>query len=314
MNHALEEWLMDHTEEDCFLLWRNETAILLGKNQNAYAEVDMDYIREHNMKLVRRITGGGTVFTDPGNIMFSFISCNGKDDFSDFKKFTTPILRVLRDMGIEASFSGRNDLEIHGQKFSGNAQCRYKDKVLHHGTLMYNADVSKLAKALKVKEIKLRGKGVSSVRSRVTNIADHMYNPMDIEEFRSHLFHEVKRRTKDSKLFVLSDEQWEEVYQKSLKKHATPQWIYGKTPSFNVQLETKLSGGIVEVYLDVKKGRIHKVKIYGDFFSHGEIKDIEKVLEESLYERDALKQRLSTINMEHYFTNISGEELLTALI
>jgi lipoate-protein ligase A len=314
MNHALEEWLMDNFEEDCFMLWRNDTAILLGKNQNAYGEIDMEYAREHQIKIVRRITGGGTVFTDPGNIMFTFISVKGKEDFSDFKKFTMPILKALQSLGIQAQFSGRNDLEIAGQKFSGNAQCRYKGKVLHHGTLMYQADVSKLAKALKVKAIKLKNKGVSSVKSRVTNIADHMEKPMDIEEFRSYLFESVIKDDPNARKYTLSKEQWKEVEEKSIQKYASKEWIYGRCPNFDLVKETKFPGGIVEVFLDVKRGIVERTEIYGDFFSDGEIREVELALQNTFYEKEAIKEKLKQFQIERYFKNIGIDELVTAFI
>lgn len=313
-NHGLEEWLMDNYEEDCFMLWRNETAILLGRHQNAYNELDIEYAREKGIEIVRRISGGGAVFTDPGNIMFTYISCNGQDDFADFQKFTAPVIKGLRSLGLPVVFTGRNDMEIHGQKFSGNAQCRYKNKVLHHGTLMYNADVTELAKALRVRPIKLKAKGVTSVKSRVTNLADHMEHPMDIEEFRSYLMNFVKQEMPDAKELVLTEKQWEEVAQRSKEKYETKEWIYGNAPRFDIQKETKLAGGLIDMFLDIRKGKISKAKIYGDFFSDGEVQDVEKALIGVLYEKDAIREVLRTLPVEYYFKNIQGEELLTAII
>lgn len=313
-NHALEEWLMDHTDEDCFVLWRNQRAILLGKNQNAYNEIDLEYAKAHNIKIVRRITGGGTVFTDEGNVMFTFISNDGRKDFADFQKFTVPIIAALNALGIPAEFSGRNDLTIDGKKFCGNAQCRYKDKVLHHGTLMYNADTSELARALKVREIKLRSKGVSSVQSRVTNISDYMENPMEIEEFRSFVFHHVMEHQEGAHFMRLTPAQWEEVRMKALEKHATDAWIYGKFPQFDIYKETKLPGGIVEVYFNLTENRISKAEIYGDFFSIGDIGDVEKALLGTEYREEPVKQAMMQLDIDTYFKNISVDELVTAMV
>ena len=313
-NHALEEWLMDSTEEDCFMLWRNDKAILLGKNQNAYSEINMPYAMEQGIKIVRRITGGGTVFTDEGNIMFTFISCNGRKDFSDFLGFTDPILKALKSLGIPAEFSGRNDLTIKGKKFSGNAQCRYKEKLLHHGTLMYEANTDELEKALNVREIKLKSKGVSSVKSRVTNISEHMDVKMKIEEFRHFLFHAVKREMPDARDYKLSREQWQEVKERSLMKHAAKEWIYGQNPKFDLRKETKFSGGIVEVFLDIEKGKIANTRIYGDFFGDGDPHVIEQGLKGILYEEKAIRRALSRYPVQMYFGKISAEELVSAFI
>jgi lipoate-protein ligase A len=312
-NHALEEWLMDCTAEDCFMLWRNQKAILLGKHQNAYSEINLPYAKAHNIQIVRRITGGGTVFTDAGNIMFTFISCEGRGDFANFTKFTAPILFALRQMGVPAEFSGRNDLLIGGKKFSGNAQCRYKGKVLHHGTLMYKADTGELAKALSVRPLKLQSKGVASVQSYVTNISDHMAEALDIEEFRRRLFESVLQNTPNAKLFTLSPAQWEEVAAKAQERHTTKEWIFGHNPSFNIQREQKLPGGMIEAYFEVTRGHIAAARIFGDFFSDGDIAEIEAALIGTLYEADALYAALRPFAIERYFKNITIDQLVSAL-
>ena len=135
-NLAMEEYFLKNTKEDLFLLWRNESAIIVGKNQNTLSEINYEYVKEHDIKVVRRQSGGGAVFHDLGNICFTFIACNN-NHFSDFKRFTMPIVDALKGLGVNAEFSGRNDLLIDGQKFSGNAQYNYKDRVMHHGTLLF---------------------------------------------------------------------------------------------------------------------------------------------------------------------------------
>lgn len=313
-NHALEEWLMDAMDQDCFMLWRNEKAILLGRNQNAYSEINMPYAQANEIKIVRRITGGGTVFTDEGNIMFTFISCRGRQDFSDFRHFTDPILGALRQMGIPAEFTGRNDLTIEGRKFSGNAQCRYRDKVLHHGTLMYTANTQELEKALKVSAIKLKSKGVTSVRSRVTNISSYLNEPVEIEDFRRQLFTIVMENTADARHYRLTADEWREVKARSLERHAAKEWIYGSNPAFDIRKETKFGGGIVQVCLNVRKGMISEAKIYGDFFGDGDISEIERGLAGVLYEPEAVTQALAGFPAGLYFGKIGQEELVSAFI
>lgn len=313
MNHALEEWLMDNLDDDCFMLWRNQTAILLGKNQNAYREVNLNYARNMNFKIVRRITGGGTVFTDSGNIMFTYISNDVKNGYNNFKKFAHPILKALHSLGIPAEFSGRNDLIINGKKFCGNAQCRYKEKVLHHGTLMYQASTSQLAKALNVRKVKLHSKGVESVKSRVTNISEYMKEPMDIEEFRSYVYNHVLKNTPDSFEYKLSEEQWDQVREIS-KNHENPTWIYGKNPEYNTVKEIKLPAGLVETYLDVKNGIIERACIMGDFFSDGELEDIENALIGVPYTEDDIKYVIGKFSVHEYMHNINDQELVHALI
>lgn len=313
-NHALEEWLMENYEEDCFMLWRNQKAILLGRNQNVYSELNLPYVKERGIKIVRRITGGGAVFTDEGNIMFTFISQGGRQNFTDFRKFAEPVLSAMQSLGIPAEFTGRNDMVIKGRKFSGNAQCVYGGKLLHHGTLMYSADTGEMGKALKVSSLKLRDKGVASVKSRVTNISGHMPAPMDIEEFRAYLLDSVMKKAGSSRLLRLSEGDWDKVKSKAANKHATPEWIYGHNPAFNTRRETKFPGGIIQIHLSVVRGRLENVKIFGDFFGDKDVGNIEKALAGTLYETEAIRNALAGFSVGEYLGGISFDELVSAII
>jgi lipoate-protein ligase A len=182
-NLAMEEYLLKNFNEDLFILWRNESSVIVGKNQNTLSEINLEYIKENNIPVVRRQSGGGAVFHDLGNINFTFIA-NDNNSFSDFKRFTQPIIDLLKTLDINAEFSGRNDLLIDGKKFSGNAQYNYKNKVMHHGTLLFSSQIGDLSNALKVKPIKFEGKGIKSVKSRVTNISEHLKYDIDILEFK----------------------------------------------------------------------------------------------------------------------------------
>ena len=173
-NIAADEYALKYLEDDCFMLWRNEPSIIVGKHQNTLAEINVDYVMKNNIKVVRRISGGGAVFHDLGNLNFTFVKNAGEDAQGDFRKFTQPILDVLQSMGINAKFEGRNDLTIDGKKFSGNAESIWKNRVLHHGTLLFSAVMTDLSAALKVNPLKFQDKAVKSVRSRVTNISEHL--------------------------------------------------------------------------------------------------------------------------------------------
>lgn len=313
-NHALEEWLMENYEEDCFMLWRNQKAILLGRNQNVYSELNLPYVRERGIKVVRRITGGGAVFTDEGNIMFTFVSQGGRKNFTDFRRFAEPVLSALRDLGVPAEFTGRNDMVIKGKKFSGNAQCVYGGKLLHHGTLMYSADTGEMEKALKVSGLKLRDKGVASVKSRVTNISEHLPLPMDIEEFRAYLLGGVMKNTGGARPLRLSEEDWDAVKAKTAGKHATPEWIYGHNPAFNARRETKFPGGIIQIHLDVARGRLENIRIFGDFFGDKDVENIETALAGTLYETEAVRDALADFSIGEYFGDVTLDELVSAII
>ncbi|VBB09622.1 bacterial lipoate protein ligase c-terminus [Lucifera butyrica] len=313
-NHAIEEFLMSTLNEDCFMLWKNEKCILIGRNQNAYNEINLNYVKEHAIPVVRRITGGGAVFNDAGNFNFTFISCRADENFADFNKFTAPILAALKKLGIQAELSGRNDLTIEGKKFSGNAQCKYKNKVLHHGTLLFAADVSELANALTVNDIKLDSKGIKSVKSRVVNISDFLAFPMSIDEFREYLFNEVLSNTENAERYSITDEDWREIDRITEAKYATWQWNFGTSPQFNLKREKRFAGGIVQAYLEVYKGRIQDVRIYGDFFSEKGVSQLEAALKGLEYNYAVLYTALQDFTMDEHIKNVTLENMLEVLI
>jgi lipoate-protein ligase A len=186
-NLALEEYLLKEFDNNCFMLWRNEPCIVVGRNQNTITEINSEYVKKHRIKVVRRLSGGGAVFHDLGNLNFTFIIKDAQNSFYNFHKFTAPIIEALDTLGVKAELSGRNDLTITntGQKFSGNAQYRYKGKLLHHGTILFNATINDMTASLKVNPGKLDSKGVKSVSSRVTNIQNHLSQPLTIAEFEN---------------------------------------------------------------------------------------------------------------------------------
>ena len=184
-NMAVEEYILKEFKEDCFMIWRNQPCIVVGKNQNTLSEINLEYVKTNNIPVVRRLSGGGTVFHDLGNLNFTFIKNNSEENFNNFRKFTLPILNVLNSLNINAEFSGRNDLTIEGKKFSGNAQYNYKNRVLHHGTLLFSSNITDLSKALQAKPLKFQDKSIKSVLSRVTNISSHLKQPLSIMEFEA---------------------------------------------------------------------------------------------------------------------------------
>ena len=183
-NLASEQYLLDTENDEVFMLWRNEKAVIIGRNQNAYAEINKPFVDEHGIKVVRRLTGGGAVFHDLGNVNFTYIVPRSDCPTLDFERFSRPVINALRGLGVEAELSGRNDITVDGRKISGNAQCVYNNKVMHHGTLLFSADMSQMAGALNVDEEKIKSKGIKSVRARVCNLSEYLPD-MDVTEFKS---------------------------------------------------------------------------------------------------------------------------------
>ena len=312
-NLAMEEYFLKNTNEDIFLLWQNENSIIVGKNQNTLSEINYDYVKENNIKVVRRLSGGGAVFHDLGNINFTFISCND-NSFSDFKKFTMPIVDALKELNVNAEFSGRNDLLIDGQKFSGNAQYNYKNKVMHHGTLLFSSEINNLSNALKVKPSKFQGKSVKSVKSRVTNISSHLDKEMTVLEFKDYLMDFINKRDENSHFYELNDKDIESINKLVEEKYSTWEWNFGYSPKYSLYNELKYPGGNVEFSLDVHDGLIKDIKFFGDFFGKEDISFIENKLRNVKHNEYSIKSALEDVDINNYFLNCNIDILVSGIM
>ena len=313
-NLAMEEYFLKNTNEDLFLLWRNESAIVVGKNQNTLSEINYEYVKEHDIKVVRRQSGGGAVFHDLGNLCFTFIACNNNNSFSDFKRFTMPIVEALKGLGINAEFSGRNDLLIDGQKFSGNAQYNYQNKVMHHGTLLFSSEINDVSAALKVKPIKFEGKSVKSVKSRVTNISEHLKVPMDILEFKDLIIDYFYKTNTDNKYYTLSELDINNINKLVEEKYNTWDWNFGHSPKYSLYNELRYPGGNVEFNLNVEGVIIKDIKFFGDFFGKCDISHIENLLLNTKHEEESLKTILNSININDYFLGADTDVLVSGIM
>ena len=312
-NLAMEEYFLRNTTEDIFMLWRNENAIIVGKNQNTLSEINYEYVKENNIKVVRRQSGGGAVFHDLGNINFTFISCND-NCFSDFKRFTMPIIEALESLNIHAEFSGRNDLLIDNKKFSGNSQYNYKNKVMHHGTLLFSSQINDLSSALKVKPSKFEGKGVKSVKSRVTNISNHLEKNMNVLEFKEYLMNFINNKDKNNHFYELSDHDINEITKLVDEKYSTWQWNFGHSPKYSLNNEVKCPGGNIEFSLNVEKGLISEIKFFGDFFGKRDVSYIEDLLKNVKHDEPSIKDTLNKININDYFLNCNIDILVDGIM
>ncbi|MFA6075338.1 MAG: lipoate--protein ligase [Negativicutes bacterium] len=312
-NLAAEEHLMDSYSSEVFMLWRNAPCVVIGKNQNAYAEIDGAYVKRENIIVVRRNSGGGAVFHDFGNVNFTFISeCNSGVQ-ANFRKFTLPVIAALQNLGIAAEFSGRNDITVNGLKVSGNAQYYRGNRVLHHGTLLYSGNIGMLAAALKPNRHKLQAKGVSSVKSHVANIETFLAEKQPVEWFLQYLFQFCRNSQVDAEEYNFTAADLVGINHLRTTKYLSREWTYGKKPQFNYCVEQRFVGGIVELFLDVQNEIIVAAEIRGDFFGKCNVAGLEQILVGTRFERAAVKRELAGINLDEYLSGISADELVSLL-
>ncbi|MBC1984984.1 lipoate--protein ligase [Listeria booriae] len=314
INLAVEEFILTELDldEPVLLFYINQPSIIIGRNQNTIEEINTEYVAKNNIKVVRRLSGGGAVYHDEGNLNFSFITKDDGDSFHNFAKFTQPIVEALKKQSVNAELKGRNDLLIDGFKVSGNAQFATKGKMFSHGTLMLDLNLDNVVASLKVRKDKIESKGIKSVRSRVANISEFMEQKMTTEAFRDLLLLDLfdVENVKDVKEYVLTEADWEKIHAISEKRYNNWDWNYGKSPKFNLERTKRFPVGGIDVRLDVVKSVIADVKIFGDFFGVGDVTEIEDKLRGVNYDRKAIETALQGVDIKHYFGNITLEDFL----
>lgn len=315
-NLAAEEYLLKSFSKPVFRLWRNSKAIIIGQNQNAMAEINSDWVKSHGIPVVRRLSGGGAVFHDLGNINFTFIETKrpGEDTSEMFRRFTLPIIKALDKLGIKACLEGRNDLVIDGRKFSGNAIAVHRDRLLQHGCILFDASMESLAQALKSRPEKFKGKAVSSNRSRVTNISEHLKSPMTPQEFISFLRQVVESDYgSEMTTYEYTQQDIREIDALAEGKYRLDSWNFGKSPDYSVGGVDKFPGGLLEAYARVSNGTITSVSIMGDYFFEKPTSEIEQMLTGLPYSKEAVIDRLQQVDFSRYFSNITVSDLISIL-
>ncbi|HFU6777143.1 TPA: lipoate--protein ligase [Streptococcus agalactiae] len=315
-NVALEAYAFQKLTDidEIFILWINEPAIIIGRHQNTIQEINKEFIDKNGIHIVRRLSGGGAVYHDLNNLNYTIISNNTQEGAFDFQTFSKPVIDTLAKLGVKAEFTGRNDLEINGQKFAGNAQAYYKGRMMHHGCLLFDVDMSVLGQALKVSKDKIESKGIKSVRARVTNIVDHLSDKITVQEFSDAILAQMKEEYPEMDEYVLSDAELSEIQAMRDNQFATWDWTYGKAPEYTIERGVRYPAGKITTYANVENSTIKSVKIFGDFFGVKPVDDIEKMLEGVRYDYKDVLAALKTVDTSQYFSRMTPEEITKAIV
>lgn len=310
-NIASEEYLLHRfPTEDLFLLYVNAPSIIVGKFQNTLAEINLDYVQQNNIKVVRRMSGGGAVYHDLGNLNFSFHTLLGENDFGDFSFFTQPVLKMLNNLGVPAELQGRNDLLVDGKKFSGNAKLARHGKMIQHGTLLFNSEMEVLGEALKANPLKFIDKATKSNRARVTNLLGYLPEGITTDDLKDLLTREILKIHPDATRYILTDEDLLGIKKLQREKYETWDWNFGFSPNYNFKKAIKIPAGFIEIHLDVVHGIIDKVKIFGDFFASQPIELLEQELVGQKHDLNALRLKLSQLDLTQFFGKVTLEEII----
>lgn len=310
LNLALEEYALKQlpANEDYLLFYINEPSVIIGKNQNTVEEINAAYIKENGVHVVRRLSGGGAVYHDLGNLNFSFITNDDGKSFHNYRKFTEPVVQALRGLGVEAELTGRNDIQVGERKISGNAQYATRGRMFSHGTLMFESNLDNVVSALNVNPEKIKSKGVKSIRSRVANISEFLREPISIDEFKRQLLQSIFGGT-DIPEYKLED--WEAIRTLADERYRNWDWNYGKSPAFNFRKTQRIEGaGTFDLRLNVEAGKITEAAVYGDFFGAESANEFADKLAGVKYDEDAVRALLDGMDLTRYFGAVTKEQWL----
>jgi lipoate-protein ligase A len=307
-NLAMEEYLLKNFVEDIMMVWSSWPSVVVGKHQNTFAEINHSYIRENNIPVARRLTGGGTVFHDEGNLNFTFIKNGDDGKLVDFKGFIKPIVEFLGSMDISAVIGNKNEILVNNLKISGNAEHVHKSRVLHHGTLLFSSNLKKLGVALQVDPGRYIDKSVQSNRAKVTNISDHLSKELSFGAFAEYLYTFLLENSKDGIVFKLKEKDTEAITKLRDEKYISWEWIYGYSPPFSLTRKIKIGGVEYSFKLKVSKGIINEAEVM-NCVSNNTFEHIVKSLIGLRFEYQEVENRLKGFQLDTDIKNIFPEIL-----
>jgi len=317
VNLALEEHVLRNRigADDLLLFYINAPSIIIGRNQNTIEEINPEVVRERGITVVRRISGGGAVYHDLGNLNFSFMTPSVHGRFNRYELFTRPVIEVLHELGVPAELGGRNDILAGGRKISGNAQFARPDRMFSHGTLLFDSNLDDVTAALIPKPGKVESKGVKSIRSRVANISEFLTAPIRVTELRERIVERIFGTRDRSKVptLQLTDTDWAEVNALVGRKYGSWDWNYGENPACNVQRTHRFPAGEIDVRVNVESGRVAGYRIFGDFMGREDVSELETLMLGLPYDYAVIAEALAGVDLDAYFGDVPPDEALSLL-
>ena len=318
VNLALEEYVFRNkpSDEDVLLFYVNAPSIIIGRNQNTIEEIDPDVVASRGVQVVRRISGGGAVYHDLGNLNFSFMTPKVTGRFNRYDEFTRPVTDVLRELGVPAELGGRNDILAGGRKISGNAQFARPDRMFSHGTLLFDSNLDDVTAALRPKPGKVESKGVKSIRSRVANITEFLAEPITVDELRERIIEKIFG-TRDRALIPaveMRDSDWTAVHELVASKYGSWDWNFGQNPPSNVQRSQRFPAGEIDVRLDIQEGRVASVRIFGDYMGREDVSELERRLIGIAYDRPSVSSAIGDLDVSAYFGDIARDDVIGVIV
>lgn len=310
-NIAAEEYALKYFDEDIFMLWINETSVIIGKHQVATAEVNIDYTYQQEIPVIRRITGGGTVYHDTGNLNYSLIINGEAGKLVDYEKYAGTVIRALATQGIPVSMQGKSSLATEGMKFSGNAEHVYKNRVLHHGTLLFSSNLDQLRKCIRPKHEHYIDKSVKSVDSMITKLQDHLAPNMNMNDFRDMLIKQIQIDFPGIRSYHFTEEDQRQIHDLVKEKYSRKEWNYAYSPKYALEKELHFNGQKYELRIATEKGRIVAIDI--SLRGKEKMRDITEALMHCLHHPKDMYDALNKFNFAHYFNESGPEEFIKGL-
>lgn len=314
-NLAAEEYIVKNLNEDLFYIYVNQSSVIIGKNQNPFSEVDINFLKDNNILLVRRLSGGGAVYHDLGNVNYSFLIKDKAEDIYKFEKYSNPVIDFLnKELNLKAKFGGRNDITIDDKKISGAAQFVYNNNLIHHGTLIFNVDFTNVDKILTPNYDKIKSKGVKSVQSRVGKILDFLpkEKKLSVEEFTKNLISFISNNVE----YKLNEEQLEEINKNAKQKEESINFILENKKKYHFQTSEYIPGfGTIQIYFNLENNKISDFEIFGEYFFKKDISDLRNKFINIEYNEKKIRETIESIeNFENYFFNLGKDKLISLIM